>query len=196
MLNNIKTKLIQVFKSKFFISLWQNIVNFVRSHKRTVILVSILTVVAIAFVITLWQLKVFPFDGSVKNPFQQKSTTPTFTPRPIPHGPKGFSVGQSDKTIPQFGRGEINPYDPAKGTDQLVSIVVKHTSPITKVTGMLRTDDGDMSPVDFTLVSGTNTNGTWQGSWKVTKSYLYIYQLVFTATGSDKKRTTVVVTLR
>lgn len=121
--------------------------------------------------------------------------TPTPTPRPIPHGKMAFSSSQSDKTVPQLSEGFIDPYDPAQGTIQKVTIVVKHPQPVTKVTAILKTDHKISTPIPFTLTSGTNTDGQWQGSWQITDTYLYTYALVLEAT-SGTKTATVGLTLR
>ena len=121
--------------------------------------------------------------------------TPTPTPRPIPHGKKGFTVGQSDKTVPQFSRGFIDPYDPEKEASQTVTIAVKYSQPVTKVTAVLKTDHAISTPVLFTLTSGTNTNGEWSASWRIGDTYLYTYRLVLNAT-SGTKTGSVEVTLR
>lgn len=129
-------------------------------------------------------------------PTPSPTPTPTPIPRPIPHGKKVFSAGQSDKTVPQFSKGSIDPYDPANGATQTVIITVKHTQPVTKVTAILKTDHTISTPVPFTLTSGTTTNGTWQGSWTVTDTYLYKYQLVLQAESTGSKPASVVLTLR
>lgn len=122
--------------------------------------------------------------------------TPTpIPPRPIPHGKIGFTVGQSDKTVPLFGRGFVDPYDPAKGSTQTVTIAVKYTKPVTKVTAVLKTDNNISQPYPFKLISGSDTEGEWQGSWQITDTYLYTYALVFNAESSNKSGS-VEVTLR
>ena len=165
--------------------------NFINSHKRLIILLSILLVFIAVTGITAWQMKLFPKNLSIANFFKQGShtsstATPRPSPRPIPHGKIDFTVGQSDKTVPQFSKGSIDPYDPAKGATQTVTIAIKHTQPVTKVTATLKTDNVVSNPVLFTLISGTATDGQWQGSWQVTDTYLYTYKLILEATGGAK----------
>ena len=123
------------------------------------------------------------------------TNAPTPIPRPIPHGTKGFTVGQSDKTVPQFRKGSIDPYDPAKGQTQTVTIAVKHSQPVTKVTATLTTDHATSQPYSFKLISGSDTDGDWQGSWPVTDSYLYTYVLTLNAVSSGSPGS-VTITLR
>jgi len=133
---------------------------------------------------------------SGKKPKAPTSTpTPTPTPRAIPHGKWGFGVGQGDKTVPQFRRGFLDPYDPLKGGTQTVTVNVKHGLPVTKVIGILKTDHKTSQPYEFKLVSGTNTDGQWEGTWTVDDSYLYTYLLTLKAESSDKS-SSVDITLR
>lgn len=122
--------------------------------------------------------------------------TPRPSPRPIPHGKKGFTVSQSDKTVPQFSKGSVDPYDPIKDSAQIVTISVKHEKPITKVTAMLKTDNTVLGSVPLDLISGTNTNGEWQGSIQITDSYLYTYILVLQAESQEGVKSTVEIALR
>ena len=124
------------------------------------------------------------------------ASTPTPTPRPIPHGKTSFSVGQGDKTVPQFGRGFIDPYDPVQGGMQTIQIAIKHNKPITKVTVILTTDKDISQPILLKLVTGTNTDGQWQGSWKMTDSYLYTYKVELNAESDGGKQAYDVLTLR
>ena len=131
----------------------------------------------------------YKFGGSGGKP----TPSPTASPRPIPHGKIGFTVGQSDKTVPQFARGFIDPYDPAKGGTQTVTIAVKHTQPVIGVTAVLKTDNNISEPHPFKLISGSDTDGQWQGSWKVTDTYLYTYALVLNAESSDSSASVEVI---
>jgi hypothetical protein len=131
--------------------------------------------------------------GPIPSPTAIPSPTPT--PRPISHGPKEFTVGQTDTTVPQMRGGRIDPYDPARGATQTVTISIKHTSPVTRVTAELDTDHDESPPIPFTLVSGTALDGTWKGSWQVTDTYLYTYILELKAI-SGSKTASVVMTLR
>jgi hypothetical protein len=122
--------------------------------------------------------------------------TPTPTPRPIPHGPKGFSVSQSDKTVPQFGSGTIDPYDPAIGATETITVAVRHTIPVTKVTAVLKTDHTISAPIPFTLKSGTSKNGQWSASLHITDTYFYTYGLVLQAGSVSGPGASVEITLR
>lgn len=113
--------------------------------------------------------------------FSTFSPIPTPTPRRIPHGKIGFTIGQADKTVPQFGKGSIDPYDPSKGGKQTISVEIKHSSPIKKVTAQIKTDSSVSEAYEFELISGTKMDGVWQGTWTVEDTYLYSYGLVLKA---------------
>ena len=117
------------------------------------------------------------------------------TPRPIPHGKIGFTVSQSDKTKPQFGKGFIDPYDPAKDQLQIVTIGVKDEQPVTQVTAIIKTDKQISTPLPLKLIGGSDIDGIWQGSWLLDDTYLYTYNLVLTA-DSTRGQSSVEITLR
>jgi hypothetical protein len=103
----------------------------------------------------------------------------------IPHGKIGFSVSQADKTIPQMRRGYIDPYDPAEGSTQTVTINVKYSQPVSQVVAVLKTDHKTSDPYQFKLISGTDMDGQWQGSWTATDSYLHKYNLIISAVSTN-----------
>lgn len=119
----------------------------------------------------------------------------TPTPRPIPHGKTPFSVGQADKTVPQFGKGSIDPYDPVRGGTLTVTVKVKHNAPVSGVSAIMKTDRTVSISHPLKLISGTNIDGEWQGAWRVGDSYLYRYALVLKAVSSNKSAL-VEITLR
>jgi len=127
---------------------------------------------------------------------QTPSPSPTSTPpRPIPHGKTGFSVSQADKIKPQFGRGSIDPYDPPQDSKQTVTISIKDEQPITQVAAIFKTDNTVSQPFSLQLISGTETDGQWQGSWTINDTYFYTYNLILEAT-SSRGQSTVEITLR
>ena len=194
MVDEIENKIKEIIEDKPLATFRSKAALFFKSKKRLIILLSILFIVLLAVGIT------FLPSGfrSISDMFKQgsgNSPTPTSTPRPIPTGPKSFTVSQGDKTVPQFSTGIVDPYDPAKGATQTVTINVKFGKPITRVTAILETDKKTSPPVEFKLISGTNTSGQWQGSWKINDTYLYNYVLTLQAE-SGKSVGSVIITLR
>lgn len=119
----------------------------------------------------------------------------TPTPRSIPHGPKRFSVGQSDKKVPQFSNGTIDPYDPEMGGTQSITISLQHSQPISTVTLKLKTDHKISEAYPLTLSEGTPTNGVWKGTWQINDTYLYTYGIVLQAV-SNTTTASVEITMR
>lgn len=174
-------------------------------HPKLAVLISVLVILYVALNIWIYLYGRDAFSGILGNLLETVSIvktqrfslnpratpsltpTPTPTPKPIPHGKIDFSIGFGDKSIPQLGAGSIDPYDPQKGSTQTVTVHVKHSQPITKVTAVLKTDNLVSQPVAFRLVSGTVTDGDWQGSWQVNDTYLYTYNLLLHAESANSQ---------
>ncbi len=107
--------------------------------------------------------------------------TPKPSPRPIPSGKKTFSVSSGKKTGPQFQGGAIDPYDPTMKGTQTISVTIVSTKPVTTATLTMQTDT-KTKKVPMEIVSGTSTNGVWEGTWTVDDSYLYTYVATITVT--------------
>lgn len=126
---------------------------------------------------------------------QSLLTTPTSVPKPLgSHGKTTFTIGGGNITEPQFSQGYLDPYDPKQNGKQTVSIMVSYTQPVTRVQATLKTDH-KAKIYPLTLVSGTPTNGRWEGTWTVSDSYFYTYNMDIQAeSGSVSSR--VELTLR
>lgn len=120
--------------------------------------------------------------------------TPTPTPKPIPTGKQSFTVSSGKKTGPQFLKGEINPYDPPRGTHQLWTVMVKSEKPVTKATLTLTTDTVAKT-LPLELKEGSPTDGLWTATWIASDSYLYTYTARFWATDGSEENS-VELTLR
>ncbi|MCK4588474.1 hypothetical protein KAT60_01525 [Candidatus Woesebacteria bacterium] len=105
--------------------------------------------------------------------------TPTPTPRPIPSGRQIFNLshGKSVKG-PRISQLIVDPLNPFVGGTQIVTVKIAYTSPITEVKARLDTDSMNKS-YTFKRIAGSDTDGTWQASWKMEDSYDYIYYLFF-----------------
>lgn len=112
--------------------------------------------------------------------------TPTPKPRPIPHGKWGFGIMNSGAG-PKFSRGYLDPYDPAQGTAQTITIYVADDKPVTMVQATVKTDNKVYPPIPFTRVNGSDMGGEWQGIWTVNDTYFYTYVILFEAESANGK---------
>jgi len=119
--------------------------------------------------------------------------TPTPTPKPIPHGKFSYTVG-GGRFGPQFGIVSFDPYDPPKGTKQIIRMEVRDTKPVASVAAVMKTDHKE-TPVSFQLVSGSNIKGEWEGTWIADDTYLYTYEFDIVAESPNGKGTPT-ITLR
>lgn len=111
-----------------------------------------------------------------------------------------YSISQSvTEGSPVVSSLRINPFLPAQS--QFVTLTVNASvkpysngsqplDPITSITIDVVTDHGTTAQVELSLVSGTDTNGTWQGQWTVSDSYCYRYGFFIHATNAISTTTT------
>lgn len=164
----------------------------------------VLAVVAIGFLVAVlvaFNLWFFRRVGTLRIGLPKMSRiiptplpTPTPTPKPIPSGKQSFTVSSGKKTGPQFRSGEIDPYDPARGTHQLWTVTVKSAKPVTKASLTLTTDSMAKT-LPLELKEGSATDGVWTATWIAGDSYLYTYLARFTATDGTEENS-VELTLR
>jgi len=85
-----------------------------------------------------------------------------------------------------MGQGSIDPYDPAPGAQQTLTIEINNfDKPVEKVTAILTTDNKVSPEYPLKQIDGTENSGHWQGSWIINDSYLYNYILTIKATGTN-----------
>jgi hypothetical protein len=86
------------------------------------------------------------------------------------------------KTIPKIYQIVVDPLNVNYLASQTVSVSISDANgnPITQVSGQAITDT---KTVDFTLnlISGSQTDGVWQGSWVLQDSICQNYQISITA---------------
>jgi hypothetical protein len=120
---------------------------------------------------------------------QAAGPTPSPTPRPIAQGVQIYNMSHGPlMTGPKISEVKIDPFDPKMGQKQTVTVQIKHGSPITSVKARLDSDNKKTEYV-FNKIEGSDTDGTWQGSWDTTDTHDYTYYLYFdlqSATGEFK----------
>ncbi len=123
-------------------------------------------------------------DQNLEAQIPSPSPTPKPSPKPLPTGKQVYylSHGKNVKG-PKIGQVTIDPLDPAVGETQVVTVKITHTSPVTSVKATLETDNMNKT-YTFKRIDGTETDGTWQASWKMEDSYDYTYYLPFKLTSA------------
>lgn len=142
----------------------------------------VIVVVAAAAAYALFSQKLIPqLQQPTVNPSPEATPMPTPTPTTLISGKETYKISQGPAFVgPKVSQAVIDPLDPGKGNKQIVTVSTNYTSPIDFVTIKLITDTTSQT-YPLQLVSGTNTNGDWQGSWTINDSYLYTYIMEITA---------------
>jgi LysM repeat protein len=98
------------------------------------------------------------------------------------------------KTPPKIYQIVVDPLNVNYLASQTVSVSISDTNPITQVSGQAITDT---KTVNFTLnlISGSQTDGVWQGTWVLQDSICQNYQISITAT-SNSGTSNVVLTFK
>lgn len=122
------------------------------------------------------------------------SLTPlaTLSPSPSPIHYQGELSGFiSTKDNPRMIKFIISPFDPLSGEDQTIFVDAQDSSsPITSFKVTVRTDKGQ-NTYPLNLSSGTDTLGTWQGTWKATDSHEQVYNISLVATNQANQSSTI-----
>lgn len=111
-----------------------------------------------------------------------KTPEQTYVPAPSDRG-QSFTVSSSDKSGPRLVSFFIDPFDPEVGQEQLGSVYVKDSEPVTSVVMTIITDNKSVA-YELQLVNGTELDGHWQGSWVVDDTNDDIYEIPISATSS------------
>ena len=102
---------------------------------------------------------------------------------PLPSGRQRYFFSNNPNS-PQIYEAIINPLDVHVGDTQIMTISVRDTVyAITSVTAAIETDNSVRNEI-LSLISGTESDGTWQGSWVVVDTHSATYRTTFTATNS------------
>ena len=107
---------------------------------------------------------------------------PTNTPTPTPTPAVGnFTVAMNSD--PWFVGGTIYPYPAGKGSQQF-TIDAKGTNPVKSVSVEVTINKKKGVNYKLKLASGTETSGTWSGTWNVADTKISTYTIDITATDS------------
>mgnify|MGYP001558152017 CR=1 FL=1 len=104
------------------------------------------------------------------------------TPKPLATGRQTYLISGSKKGAPKISEATIDPIDPKEGASQTFSVkaLALEAGPIADVSVTMITDN-EKKTYPLKSISGTNLDGTWQGTWSLKDSYLYTYQAAIKA---------------
>ena len=89
----------------------------------------------------------------------------------------------------------IDPLDPKSSQIQTFTLKANNLKPIVEIKATVITDNGEK--VNYLeLVSGTNVDGVWQGSWRITDDYDYTYQISLAAKNNEGTESKTTLTFR
>lgn len=137
-----------------------------------------------------------PYIKQIKLPFGKKQAVklgpsgypidfPLPSVVPLPHGKQAWKFSHGDQvTGPKIQTAEVSPLDPSGDETQTVTISVKDSSAVLGAVATVLTDKKQV-PYPLKLVSGSPTDGVWQGSWKLNDTYNYVYSIDFRVTGES-----------
>ena len=142
---------------------------------------------------------------STPAPIASSIPSPTSTPIPTPisaspvtpaqsvsHHTIALAPGPQTYTIsgghhsPNFTQATIDPLVVSVGDTQTMTVKINDTYSITSVEARVETDNGTQT-YSLSLVSGTNLDGTWQGSWIVHDTHMTTYRTTFYALDSNNE---------
>lgn len=103
---------------------------------------------------------------------------------PVPfavHGKQEYAVSRgSGSRGPTMDRVSVEPIDPNVGDNQTMRVQVRHNKPVKSVMVTLASDTKKKTTA-LSLTSGTNTDGTWEGSWTIDGPIDYVYNATIEA---------------
>ena len=140
------------------------------------------------------------FSASTPAPTPAPTPTPTPTQAPLScqdqfaSGKQTYSV--TTKSVPRITQTAVDPLDVDFQSSQIVTAKINdpNNNAITSVSGLASTDSKTTS-FSLTLISGIETNGTWQGTWTLEDSICENYMVIITAI-SDSGTSEVALTFR
>lgn len=107
--------------------------------------------------------------------------------RRLPHGVYSMSVPhQTQDSLIRMGRLIIKPYDPAMGAKQRITVSIKSTTPVKKVTAVVKTDNKTSQEYELLPGGGTSLESDWTGTWIMDDTYDKTYQLILRAVSTEE----------
>jgi len=112
------------------------------------------------------------------------------SPRPLASGKQTYLVSGSKTGAPKATEVVIDPLDPAQNASQsaTVKVISLDGTPVSEVEVNMITDNKEKT-YPLKLISGTNLDGSWQGTWTLEDSYDYRYQAAIKAKNATSEWT-------
>ena len=148
-----------------------------------VLIITIITVALYIFLSPSLRQKLFPESSPA--PEAENIWTPKkpVSP-PLASGKQIYAISGGKKGAPYMTQAAIDPIDPSSGESQTLTVKANDSKPITQITATMITDNKSETHT-LRRVEGTETDGVWQGSWKIDSSFDYKYQVELEAKNAD-----------
>lgn len=115
--------------------------------------------------------------GSVLLAFYQKGVV-----KKLPHGVYTMDVPLQEKDSSlQMGKLVVNPLDPTMGAEQRITVAVKSTTPVKKVSALVKTDNKVSAEHELLPGDGTSLESNWTGYWMMNDTYGKTYEIILRA---------------
>lgn len=117
------------------------------------------------------------------------------SPAPLAHGKQIYNISGGTKGKPQMTLAVIDPLDPKPSQKQILTLKANNLKPIVEIKATVVTDNERVEN-KLKRIEGNESDGVWQGSWRITDEYDYNYQIILTAKNNENIESTVTLTFR
>ena len=166
------------------------------------LLLFIVVLLIVAIVIAV-RLSFFPLPKFLEKLFKPSPQPPRenisepFIPSPAPlaHGKQIYNISGGTKGGPQMTLAVIDPLDPEPSQKQILTLKANNLKPIVEIKATVVTDNERVEN-KLKRIEGNESDGVWQGSWRITDEYDYNYQIILIAKNNEDTESKVTLTFR
>lgn len=161
----------------------------------TVSVVTVVIILAIFFPSFLSQLTSKLFSPFPKT--QKENVATPAKPRivPLASGKQIYNISGGTKGEPQMTQVVIDPIDPKPSQIQTLTLKANNLKPIIEIKAVVMTDNEESTNF-LKLISGSDVDGVWQGSWRIKDEYDYNYQIELVAKNNEDIESKATMTFR
>jgi hypothetical protein len=128
-----------------------------------------------------------PTENAPSPTIVSKLPTPTINPIPLPQGKTYFRASTGDKTrTATLTEITFDPLDVKVGEKQVIDVGVSSKSKIKSVKIKIESDR-QKTEISLTRISGSDSEGVWQGTLINKDSHKDIYNFIFTIENEQKQ---------